>query len=1067
MARAPALAKLTRPKLYDALARPRLFDLLDEAASRPIVWICAPPGAGKSTLVASWLEARKLRHIWYQVDVGDADPATYVHYMRIAAEHVAGKAAAALPLYTSELQQNLARFARGFFRDFFSVLPHPCVVVLDNFHEARTTSEHRAALAQGMEEIPEGFTVVVMSRTEPPAEFARLIANRRIARIDEAELRCTAKESEAILGGAHLDASALERIQRQSDGWVAALVLLREHLSRHGAAIDASLAEGKETIFQYFAGEIFNSAQPANQRALMLTAIPPSFTQADAEALTGRDDVGRLLDYLYRRHLFTDRRRGAQTTYHYHALFREFLLEEMRARLSADEQRVAHRRAAELLAGRGQASDALTLYREAGEWEPMHALIRANALDWARQGRAQALSDWIGALPQPMRESDPWLEYWFGRAWIFVDPKRGRPALERAHAAFKAAGDLRGQALALSTIVTGVYYEWANFAPLDRWLPEFEQLFAPGADLDPESDLRAHAALLIVLLFRKPHDPRLAPCAERLHELLAGDYDVNVQTMAASTLFNYINWRTNGEMAPRLVAHMAPVLERPEATPLMQVWWRTHLSFWHYINGRYGESTRVIAEARAIAERYGLEAYLFEIDHAEVSALISKGDFAAAKAQLDEMERRLAPSRRMDWAYFHYLRSMLEQRTGQFAAAVREAEAALALGRETGLPTLQMPHFYGRLAHAKLAAGDNAGGFAALDQAIALSPDDERSTFEHTRELVEIGLDIDAGNVDAATARLSAVLAGYRARAQTVFLRNRPDLAARLLDFALVHGIEPDCARILIEKNALAAPPDAGPAWPFRLRVRALGGFELIRDGHPVRSSGKTQQRPLDLLKLLVALGANDVDSQLLMTSLWPDAEGAAAKTSFDTTLFRLRKLVDVDNALVLAAGKLSLARTLAWTDVWALDAAIDAAQRVADGVDGGPPALAARRLLEAYPGPLLGSEEEPWIAKPRDALRARVVRALLRLGERLEREGDWTTAVDVYRRGLEADNLAETFYRGLMRALAATGDQAEAINAFRRCRELLSIVLGVKPSAETDRLYQEIAAGRAPARLS
>ncbi len=183
-----------------------------------------------------------------------------------------------------------------------------------------------------------------------------------------------------------------------------------------------------------------------------------------------------------------------------------------------------------------------------------------------------------------------------------------------------------------------------------------------------------------------------------------------------------------------------------------------------------------------------------------------------------------------------------------------------------------------------------------------------------------------------AAERLSAVLAGYRARGQTVFLRNRPDLAARLLDFALEHDIEPDCARMLIEKNALAAPPDAGPAWPFRLRVRTLGGFELVRDGEPLRFSGKAQQRPLDLLKLLVALGGCDVDSQVLMSSLWPDADGAAAKTSFDTTLFRLRKLVDVDNALVLAAGKLSLARTLAWTDVWALDAAIDAAQRVADG---------------------------------------------------------------------------------------------------------------------------------------
>ena len=84
-----------------------------------------------------------------------------------------------------------------------------------------------------------------------------------------------------------------------------------------------------------------------------------------------------------------------------------------------------------------------------------------------------------------------------------------------------------------------------------------------------------------------------------------------------------------------------------------------------------------------------------------------------------------------------------------------------------------------------------------------------------------------------------------------------------------------------------------------------------------------------------------------------------------------------------------------------------------------------------------------------------------MELGDALEQAGDWPTAINVYRRGLEADNLAESIYRGLMRALAAKGDHAEALNAFRRCRELLSIVLGAKPSAETERLHREIAARR------
>ena len=101
----------------------------------------------------------------------------------------------------------------------------------------------------------------------------------------------------------------------------------------------------------------------------MLTAIPPSITQAEAVALTGSDEAPRLLEYLYRRHLFTDRRRGAQTSYHYHALFREFLLEESRQRVPADERRAASARAAALVAdarARQRGARALSRRRRVG-----------------------------------------------------------------------------------------------------------------------------------------------------------------------------------------------------------------------------------------------------------------------------------------------------------------------------------------------------------------------------------------------------------------------------------------------------------------------------------------------------------------------------------------------------------------------------------------------------------------------------------------------------------------------------------------------------------------------------
>ena len=52
---------------------------------------------------------------------------------------------------------------------------------------------------------------------------------------------------------------------------------------------------------------------------------------------------------------------------------------------------------------------------------------------------------------------------------------------------------------------------------------------------------------------------------------------------------------------------------------------------------------------------------------------------------------------------------------------------------------------------------------------------------------------------------------------------------------------------------------------------------------------------------------------------------------------------------------------------------------------------------------------------------------------------------------------LADGFYRGFMRSLAATRYLADVMRAFRRCRELLSIVLGIEPSDDTERLYRRI----------
>ena len=158
------LAKLTRPRLHGAVARERLFQ-----ARRCRGAICGvgPPGAGKTTLVASWLDARDAKGIWYQVDAGDTDLATFFHYLGQAAGHHSRKGQAPLPALTPEYLKDIEGFSRRFFRELFSRLPADAVVVLDNYQEVSSDQPFHALVPQAVDEVPPGIVLVAISRRDP------------------------------------------------------------------------------------------------------------------------------------------------------------------------------------------------------------------------------------------------------------------------------------------------------------------------------------------------------------------------------------------------------------------------------------------------------------------------------------------------------------------------------------------------------------------------------------------------------------------------------------------------------------------------------------------------------------------------------------------------------------------------------------------------------------------------------------------------------------------------------------------------------------------------------------
>jgi len=280
-----------------------------------------------------------------------------------------------------------------------------------------------------------------------------------------------------------------------------------------------------------------------------------------------------------------------------------------------------------------------------------------------------------------------------------------------------------------------------------------------------------------------------------------------------------------------------------------------------------------------------------------------------------------------------------------------------------------------------------------------------------------------------------------------------PAVAAELCNEALSADVAAESARSLIQRYRLAAPPNAAREWPWCFMVYVLGRFRLLKAGEPIRFAGRTQRKPFELLQALIAFGGTEVGAGTLTDALWPDSDGDAGYHALESALYRLRQLLGAPDAVRMVGGKLSLDRRQFWVDMWELERELHSGNR--SDADTAARLGRARRL---YEGHFLEREgEKPWVLKTRQALRDRVLRCVRDAARSHESRRSWHEAVRVYQGGLELDSLAEDLYRGLMICYRELGDHSEALQVYRRCRELLNRFLGLAPSAKTQAIYQSV----------
>ena len=1024
-------------------------------ARRPCSGSRGRPDAGKTALISSYIESRRLPCLWYKVDEADADLATFFYYLGLAAAKAAPRKRKRLPLLTPERMPGLSVFAQRYFEGLSSLLPVPSLLVLDDCHRIREDSVFFETLREGISRLAPGIGAVLVSRSDPHPSFARDRANRLMETFGWKDLRLTFEEAAGIVQlqrkGKSLPGLVKDLLAR-TDGWAAGLVLLLERTDKVRMESQTIGRQVPAEIIDYFGSEIFRRLDEDRRAFLLRTAFLPRMTASMAEKLTGAERAGSILSEMNRQNQFTKKYLQREPVYEYHDLFREFLIEQAKDAFSWEKLAEIRKAAAALLEQAGYVEDAVGLLSESGDWRDLSRLILSRANSLLVQGRYQRLLEWINALPKEVIDDDPWLLYWKGVGLMPFSPAESRDCFEEALNKFDARREAQGVFRSWAGLVESIISPMESLKSVDAWVDLLPRLLEKYGDLPPgEIGEEVTASMYRALSYRQYPREAVELWTPRAIAVARTTTDKRLKFMLTLGILVSFQITKDTREAERLFASLREMLLQPDATPLMRLSVDFVEAVYLTLIARYAKCLRVTTDGLAFAEDNGVHVLDALLRAYSAVAALNLGDFEIANRFLDQMAATLDTMKPLPLGMFHAITATEALHRRDLARAAYHSRESLRLWGESGFTT----HIHSaRLlaAHVHFALHEDADAFRIVSEERRIAYEIRNFFNVWLSFLTEAYFHLERNDDAAAVAPLrNGLQVGRETGIFGASLRLK-DFFEKLFVRALEEGIEIDYVKELIRRNRLA--PDPGnpdlEQWPWPVKVHTLGRFGLLVDDRPVEHGRKVQQKPLALLKALLALGGREVPEGRLAEFLWPETDGDLAHNSFEVALSRLRKLMGKEDALVLKEGRLSLSNRQCWVDVWAFERSLGQAEKARKEGKRTEEIRLFEKALSLYRGPLLPSDEMTCAVSLREKLRSGFLRAVTYLGQCYEDSERWGEAVSCYGIGLEADDLAEELYRRLMVCHIRQGREAEALSVYRRCRKTLSSVLGVDPSAET-----------------
>ncbi|WP_222263309.1 LuxR C-terminal-related transcriptional regulator [Modestobacter marinus] len=391
--------------------RPALVTALDRGEGRALTLVCAPPGYGKTLVLADWARRQSVACAWVTLNEEDDDP------QRLWASVLAALTACPAVQSSSRLRRLVVpRTTVGvdFLTELIEALaavPAQLRLVLDDAHHLRS-SETLHGLQLLLRHRPTTIRLVLASRFDPPLPVARLRLEERLCELRTEQLSFTADETAILAGlcGLRLTGRQASVLHARTGGWVAGIRLAALALRGH-AEPDLFLAAftgDERPVADYLAGEVIANISDEECDLLRRTSISDPIPAPLAAELSGRTDAADVLSALERRTGLIVTSGAHRTEFRIQELVRSYLAADLYRHGPAQEAQL-HRQAAEWWATQGRPLEALRHAARAADSTLVTALLHRWAPELVARGEHTELRRALAAAEGSTAATDDWL----------------------------------------------------------------------------------------------------------------------------------------------------------------------------------------------------------------------------------------------------------------------------------------------------------------------------------------------------------------------------------------------------------------------------------------------------------------------------------------------------------------------------------------------------------------------------------------------------------------------------------------------------------------------------------